>query len=328
MLLDIGTTTGAGINSVTKISSLAQRLNFNCLWVGEDITQPYDVFTMVSTALLKTSKIKVGIGITSPLIRNISTIARASATLAEIGHDNRFILGLGVGGLQDLARLGLTVKSPSILLRDAVFLLREIWKGKTQTFKDEYFHLDRYSARYTAEYDIPIYLGVRGPRLLELAGLIADGVLLSGPRTYLRKAFDLVKRGIRNSEEPYRTFHFVMWIPTILTEKRTDINLAKKIVTIVLSDASSDVLEMAELDTKRVDRIRLALRSGGIEKAAHLVTDDLVRETTIYGKATQICEAFESFEDSGFNEAVFGPPYGKNRERAIALLAETWRRRS
>ncbi len=330
LLLDLGVTTGAGFNAVSEISSLGERLGYNRVWLGEDMHEPTDVFTAVSAVLLETSKIKVGIGITSPLTRNVTTIARASVSLAEIGGASRFTLGLGVGGLQDLAQLGIMVKNSSVMLQDAVFLLRKIWKSKKTrpiTFKDEYFQLEDYFTRYGVDYDIPIYMGVRGPRLLYLAGQIADGVLLSGPKTYLQKAIKLVKDGIRKSENPQRPFGFAVWIPTILTEKKTDLNLANKIVAVVLSDASPSVLEMAQTETERIKRIRQALQASGLEKAAKLVTDDLVQETTIQGDAGQICDEFKSLEEWGFDEAVFGPPYGAESERAISLLAEAWRSR-
>jgi 5,10-methylenetetrahydromethanopterin reductase len=268
----------------------------------------------------------VGIGITSPLIRNISSIARAVVTLTEIGGDDRFILGLGVGGLQDLAKLGLTVEKPSVLLRDAVNLLRRVWRGETVTYKGEHFQLEHYHARYGLGYQIPIYLGVRGPKLLELAGEIADGAILSGPKNYLTKAVDQVKKGMRRSEKPERAFKLVVWVPTMVTETKQDVNLVKKIVAIVLADTPTNVLEMAELDTEKVTGIKKAFQRFGVEKAARLVTEELIRETTIHGSSQQICDAFESLEDLGVDEVVFGPPYGANRERAMRQLAEAWRR--
>lgn len=320
-------TSGTGSKNVAKLAELAQKLGFGCLWIGEDINSPQDVFTLASTALLKTSKIKVGIGITSPLIRNISSIARASVTLAEIGGEDRFILGLGVGGLQDLARLGISVKKPAILLGDAVSLLGRMWKGETITFKSGYFQLKHYHASYGLGYQVPIYLGVRGPKLLELAGQIADGVILSGPKKYLEKAVDLVKKGIRNREKPDRAFKLVVWIPTILTERKIDVNLVKQSVAIVLADTPRNVLEMAELDIERINEIKQAFQRFGLERVSGLVTNELISEIGIHGSSQQICEAFESLDNLDIDEVVFGPPYGANKERAIARLAEAWRLR-
>ena len=262
------------------------------------------------------------------MIRNISTIARASVTLTEIAGEDRFILGLGVGGLQDLSSLGISVKNSSALLRDAVGLLRKIWKGETVAFQSEHFKLENYYPRYGLARRIPVYLGVRGPKLLEQAGNIADGVILSGPKKYLTKAVRLVKNCVRRSNNPEKTFKFVTWIPTVLGERKIDVNLAKQSVAVILADTPKNVLEMAELDVEKVNRIKRTLLRFGLEKAAHLVSDELARETVIHGNPQQIFEVFESLENLGIDEVVFGPPYGVNKERAIARLARAWRQRT
>src|SRR5439155_6459495 len=47
--------------------------------------------------------------------------------------------------------------------------------------------------------EIPLYLGVTGPRALELAGEVADGVLLNVglPTAYVERALDSIERGAR-----------------------------------------------------------------------------------------------------------------------------------
>jgi len=326
MLLDIGVTDGMQLRQITRLSKLAQRMSINRLWIGEDMAGAYDVFTVASIILLQSSSVNVGIGITSPLIRNISTIARASVSLAEIGGDKRFRLGLGVGGLQDLAKLGITLKNPERLMRNATTLLKSMWNGEKLSFKDSNFVLENYYNGYGLGYDIPIYFGVRGPKLLKLAGEIADGVILSGPKTYLQKAVKLVSSSIRKSPQPTRNFQFVVWIPTMLIEKPKDLNIVKRTVAFVLADTPRKVVEMAELNQDRVENIKKTFRDHGLEKALQLVTRDLIEEATIHGNSRQICDAFKSFEKLGVQEVIFGPPYGANPEAAVTKLAKTWSR--
>ena len=330
MQIALGVTSGwtSFNNRPHHLPQLAEKSGFNTLWIGEDIDKPRDIFTLTSIVLLQTRTIRVGIGITSPLIRNVSTIARAAVTLAEMGDTERFVLGLGVGGLQDLGKLGIEVRQPTAMLRDVVNLLRSIWKGEAVTFESNYFQLERYSPRFAADYDIPIFFGVRGPKLLELAGEIADGAIISGPKRYLAKAVELVKKGIEKRGKQGRAFQIVVWMPTILTEKKTDVALAKQAVAIVLADTAPSVVEMAELDAAKVEGIKQAFQRGGLDKAASMVTDELLQETAIHGNAEQLCHKFEGVEKKlGADEVVFGPPYGVNRQEAMMRFAETWKRR-
>jgi len=328
VLLDIGVTSGMQLKQILGLTELAQNLGLSNVWIGEDITAPHDVFTVASIILLKSSTVNVGIGITSPLIRNISTVARASVSLTEIGGDRRFRLGLGIGGLQDLTRLGIVVKNPESLMRNAATLLRIIWKGETLSFKNGDFVVENYYTRYGLGYYIPIFFGVRGPKLLKLAGEIADGVILSGPKTYLKKAITIVKESIKKSPQPTRNFRLVVWVPTILTETHRDLNLVKQTVAFVLADTPRKVLEMAQLNFDENEKIKRIYHRFGIAKASELVTEDLIEEVAIHGNSKQMCEAFESLEKLGVQEVVFGPPYGANSQSALTKLAHAWRRPS
>ena len=324
MLLDIGVTSGKQLKQILALSKLADKLDLNCVWIGDDIAKPHDVFTVASIILLKYSKVHVGIGVTSPVIRNITTIARASSSLAEIGGKKRFRLGLGIGGLQDLKALGIAASNPERELYNAAVLLRKIWEGKTLSFEDD-FVLKHYYPRYALGDQIPIFLGVRGPKLLKLAGEIADGVILSGPRTYLEKAIALVSEDVVKSQRARRNFRFVLWVPTILIDEESDLKLVKRTVAFVLADTPRKVLEMAELDYDKIKEIKTVFQRHGLAEASQLVTQELIDEAAIFGTSIQICEAFMTFEKFGVHEVVFGPPYGVDPERALAELAQTWR---
>jgi len=324
MQVDLGVTSGMQLKLILRVTKLARKAGLRNVWIGDDIGLRHDVFTIASIILLKYPRVNVGIGITSPLMRNISTIARASVSLAEIGGDMRFRLGLGIGGLQDLARLGITVKNHNSLLRNAVMLLRRIWKGETLLFKNEPFVLKSYHTRHVLDSQIPIFFGVRGPRLLKLAGEIADGIILSGPRTYLEEAIRLVRNSVGNSQEPTRSFHYVVWVPTILIEKHSDLRLVKRTVALVLADTPNKVLKMAELNLNTIGKIRTVYQRFGIERAALRVTSDLINEVAIHGSAKQICETFQSLERLGIQEVVFGPPYGVDPEKAMMKLGHAW----
>ena len=328
MQLAIGVTSGMRLEHILELSQVAERHDIKRVWIGEDITAPHDVFVSASTILLRFKKLHVGIGVTSPLVRNISTIARAAESLSEIGNYERFTLGLGVGGLQDLQRLGIKVVKPRDALRDATVLLRAMWKGKTLTFNKGNFQLRLYQARYASNREAPIFFGVRGPKLLRLAGEISDGVILSGPKTYVKKAVHLVREAIRESERPARNFKFVLWLPTVLVEKAADLKLVRNTVAYVLADTPRKVLELAGLEYEEVNEIREVYHKHGIVWASKLITPSVLEKVVIQGDQQQIVEEFKTFEKSGINEVVFGPPYGAHPQTAGNELAEFWMRYS
>jgi 5,10-methylenetetrahydromethanopterin reductase len=323
MLLDLGLTSETPASEFIKMFKLAEKGGFNCLWIGEDLEKPYDIFVQASIALLRTS-LKVGTGITSIYFRNITNIARAAAGLHEIGR-NRFRLGIGVGGIQALKKLGISPRKPLSAMREATFLLRKIWNGETITFKSEKFQLKNYYPRFGLKQKIPIFFGVRGLKMLELAGEIADGVILSGPKTYLQKAIEIVKTNARKAGRTENDVNLIVWIPTILISKREELEFAREVVTVVLADTPRNVLNMSKIDVEAVMEIKNTLKRG-LNIAARLVTEEMLNDVVFYGDPQELCSSMRSLEKYGINEIVFGPPFGINKENAISKIARTWRR--
>jgi 5,10-methylenetetrahydromethanopterin reductase len=311
-----------------KILNLAKKLKFKCLWIGEDMDELHDVFVQASFALLNSSLI-IGIGITSIFFRNISNIARAATSLYEIGkieNNERFRLGIGVGGIQVLSKMNIQIKKPLSAMRYATFLLRKIWSGEIITFNSEAFRLKSYYARYGLGQRIPIYFGVRGPKMLSLAGELANGVILSGPKTYLKKAVEIIKESIKKAGRSENDVNIVVWVPTILILREKDLELAKNVVAFVLADTPETVLKMSKINMEIVKNIQETCMRKGIDSAAKLVTNELLDEMVFYGDALKLCESFISIEKYGINEIVFGPPFGTNKEFAITQIAKTWRK--
>lgn len=312
------------MRQILRIAAVAERAGVHGIWIGEDMGRGYDVFTQASIMMLNAPTKNVGIGITSPIVRNISTIARAAAALREI-DPARFRLGLGVGGLQDLARLGLAVDKPVAMLKEAVDALRRIWAGETVTLRGESFHLRQFLARYPVGFTIPVYLGVRGPSLLRLAGRIADGVILSGPLAYLKKALEVVRTsaiggGLRSRPRS------VIWLPTVIVRKRSDGKLAKAAAATVIADTPLSVLEMAGISDSAVERVRKTARERGYTAASRHVTKELLDSFAISGDAKHLSQVFQSLAKLGADELVLGPPYGSSAARSIHEVVRAWER--
>jgi len=290
--------------------------------MGEDIRTCRDVFLHTfRIAGLAPSK-RAGIGVTSPLLRNITTIARAAAALNEV-NSSQFRLGLGVGGLQDLARLGITVTRPVQAMESAVEVLRNIWSGQILTLKTETTELEQYQARYCSSTSIPIYLGVRGQHLLRLAGKVADGIILSGPVTYLEKAIRIVRN--HPARQLPTSPRIVVWLPTVLTITKKDLRLAKSATATVIADTPKSVLEMDEVSQEAL-WLQETVRRRGYAIASTAVTDNLLNHFAIAGNAERICGVFESLGRLGADEVVFGPPYGRRPLASVREVAEMWER--
>jgi len=323
-LLDLGVTSAAPMKRILGVTSIAKRSDVYGIWLGEDIGRGGDVFVQAAVAMRSAPNKRIGIGVTSPVVHNISTIARACAALREI-DPKRFRLGLGVGGLQDLVRLAVEVRRPYKMLRETIDALRGIWNGETVTLKGERFELSKYLARYRPGFTIPLYLGVRGPALLRLAGRTADGVILSGPVRYLEKALKIVhdEATLRKSGTRPRV---VFWLPTLVTRNKSDRDLARTVAATVIADTPTSVLEMAGISDTEVADVQRTAREQGYDAASGYVAEELLNSFTISGEAGQICEVFQSLAKLGADEIIFGPPYGREIFWSIRGVVRAWER--
>ncbi len=166
----------APIGDLVDAVVAAERAGVDEFWIADEGVSR-DPIVAFSAAALQTTRIRLGIGITSPALRHPGAMASSVATLDELSG-GRAMLGFGVGGGLSLDPFGLTVEKPVALIRDAVRIARAVIEGAT---------IDGYTppAHASPPRKVPIYVGSKGEQINRLASREADGVFLSG--------FDLTK---------------------------------------------------------------------------------------------------------------------------------------
>lgn len=121
---------------------------------------------------IHTGTLVVPVGMWSPAV--------LAATAGSVGEltGNRFVLGIGSGNLETLARHGLNAPPPMALMRDYLITLRRLLAGERVTYHGQALHLDGVALQFHPP-PVPLYLGALGPRMLRLAGELADGAALN-----------------------------------------------------------------------------------------------------------------------------------------------------
>jgi 5,10-methylenetetrahydromethanopterin reductase len=164
------------IEALVESSREAEALGYRYLWATDDRLQK-DVFGVLGAIALATSELRLGPGVTNPYSRHPALIATAIATLDELSG-GRAVLGLGAGGTNHRA-LGVRREAPVAALAEAIELIRGLLAGRELTLDGRVVHAESARLDFTPlRASIPIYVGARGPRMLELAGERADGVIV------------------------------------------------------------------------------------------------------------------------------------------------------
>jgi 5,10-methylenetetrahydromethanopterin reductase len=138
-----------------------------------------DALALCHPVAAATSRVRLGTAITNAALRPPVLTAKTAAQLDHAAA-GRFILGLGVANTVMNSRFGLPPFAPLPMVEEYVQVVRTVLSGHPAGFGGQLFRtgavpLDSPPVRA----DLPVYLAALGPRMLALAGRIADGVILN-----------------------------------------------------------------------------------------------------------------------------------------------------
>ncbi|MDA4130623.1 MAG: LLM class flavin-dependent oxidoreductase, partial [Thaumarchaeota archaeon] len=173
----------------------AEELGFKTVWLGDHFVPWFDsgkrssfVWSVMSVALERTSTVRVGPFVTTPIGARYppAIIAQASATIDNM-YPGRFILGVGSGEALNEAPFW-NSRWPAWQERidrlcEGVDLIRKLWESK-EPFGSEgkYFSSDFYFLYTKPRRKIPIYFSAIGKRAAFYAGKYSDHLVTLSPR--------------------------------------------------------------------------------------------------------------------------------------------------
>jgi phthiodiolone/phenolphthiodiolone dimycocerosates ketoreductase len=137
----------------------------------------YDWAPMIGAACGATRRVALGVSVTDPFRRHPALLAQTSQTLHDLSK-GRFVLGLGLGAIENHQPFGIAGSSSVAILEEALDIMRLLWsttepvsfEGRRWRLDDAVLGLD--SGSYGSP---PVWIGGTGPRTLDLAGRKADG---------------------------------------------------------------------------------------------------------------------------------------------------------
>jgi F420-dependent oxidoreductase-like protein len=210
---------GADLDAAIDLARLAERLGYDSLWVTHGLGR--DSFLVLAAYGAATSRIGLGNGVVPIYPRHPVTMAQAALTLNEMTA-GRFRLGIGVShasSMEDM--LGLRVVEPLAAMREYVTVLRGAL-GEGCDFSGRHYRARWAMAVPRRPPAPPIYLAALSVKMLELAGEIADGVILwLCPPDYVRTvALPAITRGRRRAHRGLEGFEVVAAVPLAITDDR------------------------------------------------------------------------------------------------------------
>ncbi|MBM4401237.1 MAG: TIGR03557 family F420-dependent LLM class oxidoreductase [Crenarchaeota archaeon] len=193
-----------------KHAVLAEKYGFETLWTSDHF-HPWAhtgaaggfAWVWMASAAEKTKNMRVGTAVTAPILRyHPAIVAQAFATLAVM-YPNRIFLGLGAGEALNESPLGYVWPPPGQrvdMLEEAITVIRKLWTDKFVNFEGKYYRLRNANLYTKPDRPIKIYVAAGGSRVAELAGRLADGLLLgSGNLERSKQLFQAFENGAKKA---------------------------------------------------------------------------------------------------------------------------------
>jgi 5,10-methylenetetrahydromethanopterin reductase len=281
-----------------RLAALAEERGFDQIWVSNDLFF-HSATVLVTAAARATSRIALGVGVFNPVSMHASELAMVAASLSEL-TEGRALLGIGAGADRFLQWAGLRFDPPVARTEKAIAEIRALLAGGAPWESEGRMRIPTGP--------VPIYVGAMGPRMLRLAGRVADGALpLLFPPSHYRIAAAQIAEGAEAAGRDPRAIDVAacIWCSISGDAQRARSVLAEKIAYYGPS-FSPDLLAragLAQSDFKGGEVTPRMLSLG------------------IAGGAEEVLAACSGLVADGARHISFGPPLGPDPEAAIRILA-------
>lgn len=309
-------------NEITELTSRAESMGYDRVWIIE--TNDRDAFAVATEMALATERIVIGTNIVSVFTRTPTLLAMGAFTLDEIS-DGRFILGIGPGGTEIVRDgHGIQFSKPLTRVRESIDIIRSLVTGERLTYEGSQFSIqDGFRLRAGARNpELPLYISALNPRMLELSGERADGVILSHAPVEAAEAIkEKVAAGAARAGRDPKEIEICVNLPVGVDEPEGVMNL-RKAVAWHLAAPTYDWLASHTRYPDRVSEIRALWWSGEREKASALVEDDILLTFGLGYTGDMIESRIDRYLEAGVTPIIdsHGIRRGHERDDTVRIM--------
>jgi len=167
---------GVPLSEHVEIARDFERLGYSDAWSYE--ADGLDCFTSLAPVAVGT-RMRLGTAIANVFTRGPATLAMSAAAVAELAP-GRFCLGLGAGSQPIVeAWNGGHFALPATRVREMVQVVRAILAGERVVFRGKALSVDGFRLTRPPARPVPIYVAALRAGMLQVAGAVADGVILN-----------------------------------------------------------------------------------------------------------------------------------------------------
>jgi probable F420-dependent oxidoreductase len=289
----------------------AEARGYRTAWVGEASgAEALVLSTLIAT---HTRRLGVANGVIPVQTRTPIVYGQAAATLGHLAP-GRFALGLGLSSEIIVGQWHGLPFAPSIRqMREAVQIIRAAAAGERVNFEGKFYRLKNFRLAIPAPSPAPrVYLAALGPRMCELAGEVADGVLLNWiPPEAVPASLLHVETGAKRAGKSLADIDVAVYVRTCVTDERGPVReaLARDITGYAIVSAYARFFEECGF-AEEVRTVNAAWKAGDRAGAVKGISERVLDGLGAVGPAGLCREQLAAFARTGATPVVlpFAPP--------------------
>ncbi len=286
-----------------------ESLGFDGIWYADErfYHEPYIGLTVIASA---TERIFLGPGVTDPRSRHPALTAAAINSLNELSG-GRAVLGVGAGK-SGFHNLGLTRKNSAVAIREAVRVIDGLLNRRQMTQEGQVVFIKDGAMKVPAA-PVPICVAANGPLTLEVAGSVADMVMVPHCRSLvlLEHKIASVSKGAERAGRPLP--QVILRLDTAISEDEELAKLtAKTRLGRTLWAAYPNIAFMDTLGLDLPGELDRRLREAGpfqytfdlsvFRQFADAIPDEILDAVCLAGTPAQVAEQVAELVSSGVDE--------------------------
>lgn len=305
---------------MVQLAKVTEELGYSHIWVGDSHLIWREAYVNMAAMALSTARVKLGTGVTNPLTRHPSVVASAYATLEEYAP-GRTIVGIGLGD-SSVETMGMKPAKLSFF-EETMAQMRQLLDGQEVQLETGKIHL-----LHPCKAKVPIYIAASGPKMLELSGRIADGiiVLVGVADEYIAHARERISAGAKAAGRKVEDLNLVLWVPCAVSDTAPAKDAVKAHVARVVAHPLPYVLDPNEQKVLEEIRKTYDYYHHMDQQANHaeVIPDWLVEKFAIAGSVAECRAQIERIKKTGIQQIAIIPysPPGGSREETIRGFAK------
>jgi 5,10-methylenetetrahydromethanopterin reductase len=276
-----------------------ESLGFGHLWLTDSSLHARNSYVYLTLAAANSSRLRLGTAVTNPVTRHPAITAVAAATLDEVSGGRAVLAG-------------------------AIGAIRALWSGDEVSVIAPGFTLDHAKLRFGARPGLPIFVSASGKRTLELAGGLADGVILLVGLfpDAIAWALEHIDRGAQAGGRPRP--HTALFAYGAISRDGPAALAAGRSIAAWFPQTAPHLCRLAGLDEDTLNAVRASYAGGEFQEAgaaASLLPDSFIRKMALAGDAHEAAGRIREVLAAGV-DSVHVFPLGRDRMATVRAFAD------